>query len=489
MRTKVLLLAPLFVNPEYPTYLPSENLGIGYIAGYLRKQGIETDIFDANMYGIKTKEIIKYINVNEYVYIGISASFQNLMEEVMVISNEIKKKSPHTHISLGGHFPTFRHQEILESCRNIDSVMRGDGEITAYELYIKLLNFEKPKDILGISYRDGNNIVINRERPLVSNLDSLPWPARDTLEFVKKRNHTWATQLTTSRGCYGNCLFCDIRSFYQQHWRARSVKNVLDEVEYLINQYGCNMFRLTDDEFIGPYPEGYNRAMEFAEEIVNRKINAKFMISARAEDIDEELFIKLKQANVVDCLIGIESGVDRILKMYNKKITVKQNQECIDMLKKIGISLNLAYIMFDPRMTYDELIQNYRFLKKNDAITIDALRSWFWPLYGTPALTQFEKENLITKKTLNDVKYRFLDKDVEKVYKDIRKLCVRVFGIDQMFQKAIIQNINPVKCDILNKKYQKYWEKYFEVVLFSKGKQKLEWDFLVELERLLKKEL
>ena len=489
MKNKVLLIAPLFENPKYPTYLPSENLGIGYIAGYLRDQGVQVDILDANMYNIPSKEIVKHINTHEYVYIGISASFQNLMEEVIIISNQIKMIDSDIHISLGGHFPTFRHKEILESCSNIDSVMRGDGEITAFELYKSLANKKNLKNVLGITYRDDENIIVTPDRPLVEELSVLPWPARDTLEFVKKRSHTWATQLTTSRGCYGNCLFCDIRSFYKQHWRARNVNDILDEIQFLISEYGCDTFRFTDDEFIGPFPDGYNRAMQFAEEVIRKNIKAKFMISARAEDVEEKLFCKLKQANVIDCLIGIESGVDRILKLYNKRVTVKQNQDCINILNKLDISLNLAYIMFDPRMTYDELVQNYFFLKKNNAISIDALRSWFWPLYGTPALKQFEKENLIVAKSLSDVEYRFIDFDVANVYKLIKLLCYKVFEIDKMFQKAIMNNIDHNKYVFLYEEYRTYWIDYFETALFSKGEKRLEWARIKELSFKLKEEI
>ena len=423
MNKRVLLIAPYFVNSEYPTYLPSENLGLGYIAAFLRKNDIDVDILDANMQSIKSENILEYLDLDKYFLIGISSSFQQLLDESVIIANKIKEVKPDIHVTIGGHFPTFEHYNILKKYKCFDSVSRGDGEFSITELALKLENNENILNIDGMSFLENSEIIINKDRKLV-NLDVLPWPARDTLTYVMNHNHNWATQLTTSRGCYGNCLFCDIRAFYKGCWRARDYMDVVDEIEYLINTYGCSTFRFTDDEFLGPNPQGPERARKFAQEIIRRDIKANFMISARAEDVNEELFTLLAQAGVNDCLIGVESGVDRILKLYNKKTTVQQNQDCIDILRKLNIKLNLAYIMIDPRMTIEELKQNYEFLKRNDIITIDSLRSHFWPLYGTPALKQFESDNLIKSRSINKVEYYFVDKEVEYVFNKINVGCL-----------------------------------------------------------------
>ena len=467
MNKKVLLIAPYFESPEYPTYLPSENLGLGYIAAVLRKNGIEVDIFDANMRGIKSEDILKYIQLNEYFLVGISSSFQQLLDESVIIAEKIKKQASNLHVTIGGHFPTFEHYNILSKYKCFDSVSRGDGEFSITELALKLKNNEDISNIDGMSLLIDSKIIVNRDRKLVD-LDILPWPERDTLAFIVEHNHNWATQLTTSRGCYGNCLFCDIRSFYKGCWRARNYIDVVDEIEYLVNTYGCKTFRFTDDEFLGPKPEGPERARNFAKEIIKRGIKANFMISARAEDVDEELFNLLAQAGVNDCLIGVESGVDRILKLYNKKITVEQNQKCIDILKKFDIALNLAYIMIDPRMTFEELKQNYEFIKKNGVITIDSLRSHFWPLYGTPSLRQFEKDNLIKKQDINKVEYYFIDKRVEYVFNKVNELCIRCFKLDKKIQQYIMNGNSKAVLNEVYDEYLGYWIKYFEALLYDK---------------------
>lgn len=463
---KVLFIAPQFISSDYPIYLPSENLGIAYIAAYLRSKNIEVDIFDANMLGMQSIDVVKNINVQEYCLIGLSLSFEGLLNEGVIIAQQIKKMNSKVHISVGGHFPTFQHEAILEEYKSIDSVIRGDGEITCYELYNAIRNKRNLENVEGLTFRFKNQIIINPDRPLLHNLDELPWPARDTLEYVKNKGHNWPTQITTSRGCYGHCVYCDITSFYKATRRARSAEDVVDEIEYLIKKYNCKTFRFTDDNFVGKDPDGPSRARKFAHEIIERNIKANFMISARAEDIDEELLILLGKAGVNDCCIGIESGVDRILKLYNKQITVADNQRCIDLLRKTGINLNLAFIMIDPRMTINELIQNYEFLKKNQLVSIDALRSSFWPLYGTPALKQFENEDLITCKKINNVQYRFLDKEVEFVYHNVKELCKKAFHLDKSFYFCAINGIELDDIDSIKEQYYLYWIEYFESIIY-----------------------
>lgn len=486
MNKKVLLIAPYFVNPEYPTYLPSENLGLGYIASSLRKNGFEVDILDANMLSINSEDILDYVKPNDYFLVGISSSFQQLLDESVKVATKIKEIRPDLHITIGGHFPTFEHSNILKKYNCFDSVSRGDGEFSITELATKLNNNEDVYGIDGMTFLKGSDIIVNKDRKLVD-LDTLPWPARDTLTYIKEHNHNWATQLTTSRGCYGNCLFCDIRAFYKGHWRSRDYVDVVDEIEYLINNYGCKTFRFTDDEFLGPKPEGPERAKKFAQEIIKRNIKANFMISARAEDVDEELFELLAQAGVNDCLIGVESGVDRMLKLYNKKITIEQNQHCIDILKKFDITLNLAYIMIDPRMTFEELQQNYEFLKHNGIITIDSLRSHFWPLYGTPALKQFEKDNLIKRQSINKVEYHFIDRRVENVFDRVNELCVKCFELDKKIQESIMNGCNKSVLDEVNKEYTAYWINYFESLLYGKNFNEEEQFFKQKVKQLEKK--
>ncbi|ETR70220.1 MAG: radical SAM protein [Candidatus Magnetoglobus multicellularis str. Araruama] len=297
---------------------------------------------------------------------------------------------------------------------------------------------KKPlQNINGLSYRNElGEIITNQARALIEDLDKLPYPARDTLEYVKECGHSWPTQISSSRGCYGNCAFCDIRSFYNKKWRARDAVKVVDEMAWLNKKFMSKIFRFTDDEFIGPKPHGLERARQIAHEIIKRRMDIELMIDARALTVEKELFQLLKDAGTIDCLIGIESGVDRILKLYNKGASVSNNIRAIKVIKDLGINLNLAFIMFDPRMNFNELRQNYQFLVDYDIVTIDSLRSWLWPLFGTPLIEQLKSQDLLLEETLCDITYRFIDNSVEAVF-NIISHCTRIsFPLDRFLFKV-----------------------------------------------------
>jgi anaerobic magnesium-protoporphyrin IX monomethyl ester cyclase len=233
----ILLVAPFFQDERYPLYLPSENLGLGYLASYLRIHGVDVNILDANMTALSYKVVAERASQSEYILVGIAASFQLLIDEVLRIARLIKETTPLVHITIGGHFATFRHLEILQAERCIDSVVRGDGEETLLQMVRALEAKRTFEGIDGVSFRTSTGqIVVNRPRGFLKNLDDLPYPARDTLLFVKHLGHPWPTQISSSRGCYGNCSFCDIRAFYGRCWRARSSNKVVDEIEWLTNE-------------------------------------------------------------------------------------------------------------------------------------------------------------------------------------------------------------------------------------------------------------
>jgi radical SAM superfamily enzyme YgiQ (UPF0313 family) len=425
---RILLIAPLFEHPNYPLYLPSENLGIGYLAGTLRNHGLDVTILDCNMLELDSRALPDHA-VGDYRLVGISIPFQSAATEALRLASVARSCWPQAHITVGGHFPTFRHAEILRASDDIDSVVREDGEDTLLALCTSLDRAEDLSTIDGLTFRDSTGAtVVNPPRRPREDLDSLPWPARDTLADIAAAGHPWATQLSSSRGCYASCAFCDIRSFYGRTWRARTPSALVDEIQFLHEHYGSVRFRFTDDEYIGPRPgkglHGPTRAKAIAREIMSRHLPVELMIDARPEAVERDLFLELRDGGVVDCLVGVESGVDRILKLYNKGASVKHNIAAIDTLRELGISLNLGFIMFDPRMTIEELKQNFAFLRQQEIVSVDSLRSWLWPLFGTPVVEQLRSQGLLRRETLGDIEYVFADPQVEAVF-EIVMACSR----------------------------------------------------------------
>lgn len=190
------------------------------------------------------------------------------------------------------------------------------------------------------------------------------------------------------------------------------------------------------------------------------------MIDARPEAVDYDLFKELKEAGTVDCLVGVESGVDRILKLFNKGATVSRNRRAIEILRSLDISLNLGFIMFDPRMTFDELRENYRFLLETGVVTVDSLRSWLWPLFGTPVVEQLRAAGLVVEEMLGDVIYRFQDADVEAVFNIISECTKLTYPFDYAFFK--LRKFTPTLpegAQAISRDNLKLWIEIFEAAL------------------------
>src|SRR5436190_796049 len=122
---RALLVAPSFENPRYPLYLPSENLGVAYVAAFLRSRGFETDIIDANMLELSAESLISVLPDHDYGVVGIAVPFQTVIDESLRVAQVVRRHWPACHITVGGHFPTFRDAAILQSSTDVDSVVRG----------------------------------------------------------------------------------------------------------------------------------------------------------------------------------------------------------------------------------------------------------------------------------------------------------------------------------------------------------------------------
>jgi anaerobic magnesium-protoporphyrin IX monomethyl ester cyclase len=487
---EVLLVAPLFENPKYPLYLPSENLGLAYLAAMLRSNGIDVEILDANMRELEPACLPDYAVGRDYDVIGVSVPFQSVVDESFRIAKEMRAAWPNSHITFGGHYPTFRHREILAFSADVDSVVRGDGEDVLLSLCEALRAHRGLALVAGLTFRDSvGRVVENLPRPPREDLDSLPWPARDSLrDLIMPLGHPWPTQVCSSRGCYASCAFCDIRSFYGRTWRARGPAPLVDEIEWLHHSFGSRTFRFTDDEFIGPRPgkgmHGPTRARAIASELVRRNLHVELMIDSRPEAVDKDLFLELREAGVIDCLVGVESGVDRILKLYSKGATVAKNIKAVETLRDVGISLNLGFIMFDPRMTIEELRQNFSFLNELSIMTVDSVRSWLWPLFGTPVVDQLRAAGLVESESIGDIIYRFADPLVQGVFNIISECADRSRPFDRkIFQ---VRRNNPKADEQLAEVMADYlllWSHTFECALKGDARFDFSW-FDKECQRL-----
>lgn len=326
-------------------------------------------------------------------------------------------------IAAGGHTPSLAWQETLLACPELDVIVRGEGETTFLDLVERVLSGRSWEDTPGIALVRNGVPVCNTQRALLEDLDGLPPPAHDLLPAVLAQGGH--ATVYSSRGCYGNCSFCSIRAFYNvapgPKWRAMSAEPVVDEIERLHRDYGACDFRFSDDNFVGPGRAGRERAFAIGQEMIRRGIRIPFVISARADNVDRELFALLKEAGLVQVFLGVEAGVQSMLDRFNKGVTVEQNRRAVSVIRELGIEPVIGFILFDQDTTVQELLDNLTFLKEI-GLTQGGLNSRLDVLNrlevypGTPVEQKLRAEgNLTGDFTAYD--YRFKDPLVALIYR------------------------------------------------------------------------
>lgn len=400
----------------------SEHLGLGYLAAELRNKGYQVEIMDAALLRWSVRKTCRNILKKAPDILGISV-VQQAVKNTLAMVEFLRKKKINSYICLGGHFPTLKTKKLLEECPLVDCVVCGEGDITFPQLVQRVLERGNWKGVKGIGYREGERIKVNSPRPLVENLDELPFPARDTLPFVLRWGRN--AMLITSKGCYGKCIFCGPRAFYQRcpgrKWRGRSAENVVEELRLLYQNWGVRTVDFLDDNFFGPGDAGKKRAGDIARGIIRQNLPVRFSIECRADNIDKKLFFLLKKAGLYEVRIGIESGVQRLLDRYQKGVSVADNKRAIQILKDLNIDCRVGFIPADPWMSFEDFLKNGQFLRdvgSPTAFNITRLSV----VAGAPLESILREEGKLIEKSFYDFDYHFSDRKVSFLYSIYRAI-------------------------------------------------------------------
>jgi len=192
---------------------------------------------------LSTEQIFEEVRVAAPELIGITLEY-NTFEEAVKLARLVKGVHPNAKVVLGGEHATYATVEILENHPEADFIVRGEGEVTFLELCELTFNGSGQllTDVLGVAYRDeSGRAVQNKDRPAIEDLDTLPYPARDTLERALNRGLRPAIAMLGSRGCPARCSFCNAYKFFNigggARWRPRSAASIVGELEILLKKY------------------------------------------------------------------------------------------------------------------------------------------------------------------------------------------------------------------------------------------------------------
>ncbi len=343
----------------------SYPIGLAYLYSYLEKYGYLPKILHLNYYYEEDcqKKILKTIEEESPSFVSFQMLTSNRTSTCKAIET-IHSKYPEIKIILGGIHATILYEDLIKRYPFIFIVL-GEGEETLIELLNEFPK-KKPnyKKIEGLFYSEKGKAIINTIRPLIKDLDSLPFPAHK--QFITK--DVKKACILTTRGCPFKCSFCCINPHTLRKVRFRSVENVLAEIDEVIKDFPwLKEIWIYDDTFF----LDNKRVIKICKGIIKRKIKMDFTCCGRVKPISKEMIYYLEKANFKSLLLGVESGSKEVLAQTNKGITTEEILDAFKKFKHSKINLKPFHIIGLPGENKRTAIESARFFRELQKIKYD----------------------------------------------------------------------------------------------------------------------
>ena len=346
-------------------YLPPPY-GIIQLAAYLEREikNVQLEILDCNAEKVDWKKMEERIAASNPDIVA-SASLATCNTYTVVKTLETAKRmAPKALTVTGGQHFTATTQDSLQRYREIDVIIRNEGEQTLVELVRARQSGAGFQGIAGISYRSGEEIVHNPPRPLMANLGDLPFPGYHLVKDNMPKYHFSVMAgkkapyalIEGARGCNHQCTFCTQWRHWQACWRLKSAKRIADEMEYCSREFGSKMIWLTDDNF-----GAGQRPAEIADEIISKQLpdDVTWFVQARCDDIirNKDLLPRLAKSGLNWVLLGVENSSPATLDYFKKGITPNDAKAAVRLLQDNGIFAHAMIIIGHHKETHQSIQQ------------------------------------------------------------------------------------------------------------------------------------
>jgi len=405
----VLLLYPKTGMDMGSTVAPPH--GLLTVAAPLLKSGYDVKLLDQRVETVTQNVIDSYLS-DDTICVAISAmtgtQILHAIHLAQIVRDLTGGKVP---IVWGGCHPSVAPKQTLEH-ELVDIVVVGEGDETFLELVEALDHKRSLKDVKGIMYTDGPEIIKTELRPLldVETLLPTPWELVNVEKYIHRDMYVSSRFRVldvgqTSRGCPFNCGFCSSASIRERKWRAISTEKTLDRIEEEVKRFNLDGIWLRDDEFY----INRKRATDICQGFIDRELNLNFYTSGTRADVfmkasDHDIDI-LKRAGAHTLKFGAESGSQRILDLMIKGITVQQTLDANERCKKFGIRPVFGFMMGYPTETFEDINKSidlgFQIQRENPDAQLETM-AIFTPLPGTPDFALSLKHGLKPPQSLED---------------------------------------------------------------------------------------
>lgn len=382
------------------------NLGLAYLGAYLKKHRYDVDLMDLRDFS-GWESVSDEMRRRDFDVLGVyfnTPNYDNALQSCKIakqLNKIVVAGGPHASVD----------PESLLSTKYVDHVIIGEGEASFLETVRRLEN-NSPVD----------KIIVGK---FAENLDDLPFPERDLYNLAKvntpRRNFPYLNNghiIMTSRGCPFNCSFCQplAQRMFGKRVRYRSVRNVINEIKYLVDKYKAKYISFQDDTFTARK----EWVKEFCKELNSLHLGIQWSAQSRVDTFDDELASAMRAAGCVCIFFGFESGSDNILKFIKKGITAEQSLAAARLCKKHKILILADYMIGIPTETDADIEQTLELAKKIRAEMISV--TYFTPIPGSELFEYCKNNGLIkidkyenfsrnpTGEKIRGINYQKLDK-------------------------------------------------------------------------------
>jgi anaerobic magnesium-protoporphyrin IX monomethyl ester cyclase len=274
----------------------------------------------------------------------------NLLPFTMLAMRVLRQRYPDRKLVLGGVGAKAVEEKVLARAPWIDVICRGEAERTGPELLAALRGGDDLAGVRGISFRDDGRVVHTPERPRITDLDSIPFPAFEKVDLSRYAGYG----MMTSRGCPYPCTFCSVAPVWNLESHSRGPGNIVDEMEYLHRAAGVDLFLFQDEFFVS----GKRQVMEFCGELERRGLKVQWKAFGRVNLVDEEMMRAMAGCGCLELRFGIESGCDRVLREIKKGFTAAQSLEIVPKAVEFFPRVDAFFVWGFPFETMEDFQQS-----------------------------------------------------------------------------------------------------------------------------------